>query len=75
MPVPNPEEPDPVVERRLAALRTRFPDRFGEADLALIESRIRRSINLAEKVRAVPLANGNGPFFSPVATSGDRSHD
>jgi hypothetical protein len=75
MHVPNQEEADPVVERRMAALRARFPDRFSEADIALIEGRIRRSISQAEKLRAVPLANGEGPFFSPVAMSGENRND
>lgn len=55
-----------IVAGRLAAVRARYPDRFSDDDLAQIEKRIARSVRLAAKMRAVPLGNGNGPFFSPV---------
>ena len=54
-------------ERRLAAIRARFPDRFAAADLERIEGRIARSQRQAATLRNAPLTNGDGPFFSPVA--------
>jgi hypothetical protein len=72
--VPNQEAADPIVARRLAALVARFPDRFSDDDLAAIGPRIQQSIELGEKLRSVPLTNGNGLFFSPV-TKYPGNHD
>jgi hypothetical protein len=58
-----------IVAGRLAVIRARYPDRFSDEDLAQIEKRIARSVGQAAKMRAVPLGNGDGPFFSPVTRS------
>ena len=59
--------PEPIVEGRLALLRAQFPGKFGPEDEERIRTRIARSIALGVTMRATPLGNGEGPFFTPIA--------
>jgi hypothetical protein len=56
---------DPEIDRRIEAMRARFPDRFTPAQIDQIRERIARSIGLAATLRQTELENGLGPWFDP----------
>ena len=61
------DEHDAAVEQRLAELIARYGARWDESDLALIRSRIGRSIALGAALRDVPMTNADEPgnVFKP----------
>jgi hypothetical protein len=59
------DEPESEGSRRLAAVLTRFPDRFDSAQVEEIRRRIDRSVALAGRLSKVDLPNGVGPEFDP----------
>jgi hypothetical protein len=63
----NPTDHDTVVERRLAAITNRFPDRFTDEQVDQIRRRIARSVTLGANLARVDLPNGIGPNFDPRA--------
>lgn len=68
MSVNNESDPDEaIVEHRLAELIARYGARWSEQELALIRSRLARSVRLGDALRAVPFANSDEPgnVFTP----------
>jgi hypothetical protein len=55
------ESTEQEMERRMALLTSRFPERFSEAQIGEIRARIERSVTLGRSLRAVELGNGVGP--------------
>ena len=55
------------VDRRLATILTRFPDRFSPAQIAEIRERLTKSISFGVTLSGQHLANGIGPSFEPRA--------
>jgi hypothetical protein len=58
---------DAIVERRLAAITSRFPDRFTDEQVDQIRRRVARSVTLGANLARVDLPNGIGPNFDPRA--------
>jgi hypothetical protein len=56
-----------VVEQRLTELIARYGARWSEPDLALIRTRIGRSLKLGAALRSVPMTNADEPgnVFKP----------
>ena len=63
----DPVDRDAIVERRLAAITSRFPDRFTDEQVDQIRHRIARSVTLGANLAKVDLPNGIGPNFDPRA--------
>jgi hypothetical protein len=56
-------EPGSLAKALAGAIRAQFGERLSEADLATVTRQIEASLERAEKVRKVPLANGDEPDF------------
>ena len=58
---------DAIVDARLAAIATRFGDRWDEEQRARVRSGIARQVDLGIRVRRAPLANADEPeiVFAP----------
>ena len=63
----DPTDHDATVERRLAAVTSRFPDRFTDEQVDQIRRRVARSVTLGANLARVELPNGIGPNFDPRA--------
>ena len=65
----NPSGDAAEVDRRLATITSRFPDRFSPAQVDEIRKRVERSIALGNTLRNVHLPNSTGPGFDTRARS------
>ncbi|HET7055958.1 MAG TPA: hypothetical protein VFI12_05810 [Thermomicrobiales bacterium] len=63
----DPIDYDAIVEHRLAAITSRFPDRFTGEQVDQIRRRVARSVTLGANLAKVELPNGIGPNFDPRA--------
>jgi hypothetical protein len=65
-------EPGALARALAGAVRAQYGGRLSEADLAVVTRQIESVLERAEKVRRVPLANGDEPdfVFSPVRSHG-----
>ena len=70
---PNPEQTSQV-EARLGMLLARVGEPFSADELAHLRRDIAREVELADRLRAVPLTNGDEPgtIFVPYRAEGDR---
>lgn len=64
-------DPAPEIERRLAAIRERFPDRFSPEQIEEIRNRVARSVALGVSLSGRLFPNATGPNFDPRATADD----
>jgi len=65
--------PDAVAEALAGVIRAQYGSRLGEADLAAVTRQIRATLDRAEQMRKVDLANGDEPdfvFTAPWDTTG-----
>jgi hypothetical protein len=67
-PGPSLEDSSSLAKALAGAIRAQYPDRLSESDLGMITRQIQAYLERAEKLRKVPLANGDEPdfLFSPV---------
>lgn len=63
-------EPGALARALAAAIRAQYGDRLGEADLAVVTRQIEATLERAETLRKVPLANGAEPDFVFSAVRG-----
>lgn len=56
-------EPGAMAQALASAIRAQYGDRLSEADLAVVVRQIEAALERAERVRKVPLANGDEPDF------------
>ncbi len=56
-------EPAALAKARAGAIRAQYADRLSDEDLCIITRQIESSLERAERVRRVPLANGDEPDF------------
>lgn len=49
------------MERRLALITARYPDRFDETQIGQIRKQVERTIRLSRTLHTVKLANGDSP--------------
>ena len=56
-------EPGSLAEALASAIRAQFGERLSEADLATVARQIEASLERADKIRMLPLANGDEPDF------------
>ena len=61
------QDRDQEIDRRLAAILTRFPDRFSDEQIAQIRKRLGNAIGQGTKLRQTELGNSIGPQFDPRA--------
>jgi uncharacterized protein YbjT (DUF2867 family) len=66
-------EPGSLAKALAGAIRAEYGDRLSEADLATVTRQIEASLERSEKIRRVPLANGDGPDFVFSALHDDFS--
>jgi hypothetical protein len=66
---PKASTPSPEIERRLAAIVERFPERFSSEQIDEIRDRISKSIAFGTTLAGQHLANGIGTTFDPRAMS------
>jgi hypothetical protein len=57
------EDPGAMAKALAAAIRAQYGDRLSAADLATVTRQIEAGLERAEKVRQVPLGNGDEPDF------------
>ena len=80
-PMSEPADPrrDAIVDARLAAIATRFGDRWDEEQRARVRSGIARQVDLGARVRRAPLGNADEPeivfvpFRAPNGAEGAAS--
>ena len=63
-------EPGALAQALAAAIRAQYGDRLSEADLAVVTRQIEATLERAEKLRTVHLANGAEPDFVFSAVRG-----
>lgn len=56
-------EPGALARALAGAVRAQYGDRLSEADLATVTRQIEAGLERAEKIRKLPLANGDEPDF------------
>lgn len=61
------EDDQDEVERRMAAILARFPDRLSDEQIGQIRERVARSVTHGLKLRATHLANNVHPYFDARA--------
>lgn len=66
---------EPMVAARLAAVLARWGERLDAAGRDAVAARIRREVQLARELRAVPLANGDEPeiVFVPFRAAAEEA--
>ncbi|HEX2218932.1 MAG TPA: hypothetical protein VHG35_09015 [Gemmatimonadales bacterium] len=60
---PAVHDPRTLAEALARAVRAQYGDRLSETDLAAVARQIEAMLDRAEKIRRVPLANGDEPDF------------
>jgi hypothetical protein len=56
-------EPNALAKALVGAIRAQYGDRLTEADLSTVTRQIETGLQRADKIRKVPLANGDEPDF------------
>jgi len=64
---------DPRIEARMALIRGRVERSLDEAGGERVRERVRRSIEMVDALRAVPLANGDQPAGDFLPIRAERS--
>ncbi len=65
---------DAVIEARLAAIEATYPERFDDEQRARVRTNLAHALDLATRLRRVPLANSDepDPTFVPYRATHDR---
>jgi hypothetical protein len=56
-------DPGELAKALAGVIRAQYGDRLGKADLAVVTRQIEAGLQRADKIRKVPLANGDEPDF------------